>query len=640
VAPVSDASRNDRDRVLEATDLVGLVGEHVRLTQKGREHLGLCPFHDDRHPSMAVVTHKGIPFFKCFSCGAAGNAIDFMMRYHRLDYGAALRQLAERSGIALTPWHGERNDRRDERGALLRAHEVAERAFRRFLADPDLGAEARAMLDRRGVAEAMRERFGIGCAPTGWDHLVSAIGRHLAHARGGERSDGEALTLEQFGAAGLVRRSSRGDWIDGFRHRVLFPIRNEMGRTVAFGGRQIDPEDQPKYLNSPESPIFEKSATLFGIDLAKQAIIRRRMALVVEGYLDVVACHGAGFEHTVATLGTALTAGHARLLRHKAEVVVLLFDGDEAGQRAADRAVEVFLGGSVDVRIAVLPGGLDPDDLLKQPDGAASLQSAIDAAIDSLEFLLRRFRAQWVGIDSISGRQNALEAMLRRLADLGLDGASPLRRSMVLQNLSHLSGLSAERLYQSLRRQAPRRAAERERPADLDASPETDEPPSGDLRPLPPAERIAERSLLAVLIAWPELLDASAEAAERLETGLRDPIAAAAATWLTEARQVASQDRGEPILSDLLTALPPQQRSELDDLLELAEGRPRLGESPQQQLQQALDDLRRLERIEAWRSERAAAPTASDPAEAARRLALLREGGGRAAAIGRIARPA
>lgn len=634
---MSDRSRDERDRVLEATDLVGLVGEHLRLVPKGREHLGLCPFHDDRRPSFAVVTHKGIPFFKCFACGAAGNAIDFLMRYHRIDYGQALRQLAERAGITLAPWRGEEHREADARPRLLKANEIADRFFRRCLADGSRGQAARSLLDRRGVSAASCERFGIGCAPAGWDHLATAVARHLADASPRDR-DSMRPDLETFAAAGLLRRSSRGDWIDAFRNRVMVPIRNEMGRTIAFGGRQIDPEDDPKYLNSPESPVFDKSATLFGLDLAKQSIIRRRTAVVVEGYLDAIACHAAGFDHAVATLGTSLTPGHARLLRHKADTVILLFDGDEAGQRAADRAVEVFLSGTLDVRIAVLPGGLDPDDLLREEDGPARLAEALDQACDSLEFLLRRFRTRWTGLDSLSGRQQAMESLLGRLVDLGLDRMTPLRRGMVLQNLSHLSGLPVGDLLAAARRHRPRgtppRASEAATEAvEIDATP----PPA---MPVPPARRVAERNLVSVLLAYPHLAG-DGGAAGRLREGLRDPLAAAAGAWLAESRRSGGDAAGgTPILSDLLTSVPSGLRRELDELLELAEARPRLDDGAEEQLQQAIDDLARLDRQEAIDLERLEQPPAADAAEVHRRLERLRAGGGRAAAIGRIHRPA
>jgi DNA primase len=629
--------RDERDRILEATDLVALVGEHLRLVPKGREHVGLCPFHDDRRPSFSVISHKGIPFFNCFACGAAGNAIDFMMRYHRIDYGQALRQLAERAGIALVPWRGEGGGDSDERPRLLKANEIASRFYRRFLADETLGHAARAMLGRRGVSERSQEQFGVGCAPEGWDHLATAVERHLDAAGGRERDPSSPLPdLETFSMAGLIRRSSRGGWIDAFRNRLIIPIRNEMGRPIAFGGRQIAAEDEPKYLNSPESPVFDKSSTLFALDLAKQSIIRRRTAVVVEGYLDAIACHAAGFDHVVATLGTSLTAGHARLLRHKAESVILLFDGDEAGQRAADRAVEVFLAGTLDVRIAVLPGGLDPDDLLREEDGAARLGAALEGATDSLEYLLRRFRSRWSSLDSLSGRQQAMEGLLGRLVELGLDRMPPLRRGLVLQSLSHLSGLPVGELLAVVRSRRARGPAI--------AGPGGGEEPSIEIDaaavPVPPARRVAERTLLSVLLAYPHLV-ANPAVRERLDRGLRDPLATAAAAWLEETSAgVASATVATPILSDLLTAVPEALRRELDGLLELAEARPRLESNAEEQLHQAIEDLDRLDRHEAIELERLDEPPAADAVEASRRLERLRAGGGRAAAIGRINRPA
>lgn len=626
---MSGVERSDRDRVLEATDLVSLVGEHVRLVRKGREHHGLCPFHDDHRPSMAVVTHKGIPFFKCFSCGAAGNAIDFMMRYHRVEFPDALRQLAERAGITLVARRSSEAGERDVRSALLRANEVASRAFRRFLGDDEIGAASRAILDRRGVAAAQREAFALGAAPDAWDRLSNGLETWLAKQGRGE-GDRQPLRMEDFAEAGLVRRSSRGGWIDGFRNRVVFPIRSEMGRVIAFGARQIDPEDQPKYLNSPESAVFDKSATLYGLDLAKQSIIKRREAVVVEGYLDVIACHAAGFDQVVATLGTALTPDHARLLRHKAERVVLLFDGDEAGQRAADRAVEVFFSGTLDVRIGVLPGGLDPDDLLKQDGGRDALQGSIDDAIDAIAFLLRRFRVNFTSAAGISGRQAAIEAFLRRLADLGFARMPAVRRSLVLDQLAQLTGLSIGDLQKSIPTARPRAAAgDSDREADASASIEVAAPEA----PIPPALRRAERTLVSVLLAWPALLDEEIAAGDR---DFRDPVARAAAAWLLDCR-----DRGgEPVLSDLLVAIDSSHREALDELLALADRRPVLEGTAAEQCAAAIADLERLERQGRLEADAGPAAAALAPEDVDRRLERLREIGLRPAAIGRISRTA
>lgn len=452
--------QSDRDRVLEATDLVALIGEHVALRQKGREHVGLCPFHEDRTPSLAVVTHKGSSFYKCFACGAAGNAIDFMMNYHRLEFPEALRTLAARGGIELRRLERDRvgdDDPRTDRALLRRAHEVAQRFFRHAFADGTLGAKARGVVEARQLPTAMVERFGLGAAPEGWDHFVRHLDRLDRHAGGASASRsssagsdaGESIPRAAFEAVGLVRSGQRGP-IDGFRNRLTFPICDELGNPIAFGARKIDPEDEPKYLNSPESPIFHKGRSLYGLHLAKRAIIEHKLAIVCEGYTDCMACHEAGFEHSVATLGTSLTRDHARLLQRLAERVVLLFDGDEAGQRAADRAVEVFFAETIDVLICTLPDGLDPDELLRQPEGAERFRTAIEGAVDAVTYQVRRFEAQWRGASGLSGRQQKLEAMLRRLSDLGLGQMTGIRKRLVLRSLSDLSGVRIEELERTI----------------------------------------------------------------------------------------------------------------------------------------------------------------------------------------------
>lgn len=543
----SSFGNSDRDRVLDATDLVALVGEHVQLRPKGREHVGLCPFHDDRTPSMSVVTHKGSGFYKCFSCGAAGNAIDFMMNYHKMEFIDALRALAERAGIELRQTRSEDGASGDRR-RLLRANAIAATYFRKVLAHAEAGASARSAIERRGISEAMRERFGLGAAPDSWDGLVRHLDRLRTH-QAGARGDEAMPPAEAFRAAGLVRDGRQGP-IDGFRNRVIFPICDEMGQPIAFGARQIDPKDDPKYLNSPESGVFHKGRGLYGIHLAKKSIIDRRTAVICEGYTDVIACHEAGVTNAVATLGTALTRDHARMLKRMAERVVLLFDGDAAGQKAADRAIEVFFAEPIDVRICTLPDNLDPDELLRQEGGRERFDAALERSEDALHHFVRRFRTDFAKADGLSARQQRIEAVLARLVELGFRSMPGLRRTLVMSSLASITGLPERELeaaLEAVRGPAPRatddggpvRVTEPDHPS-LEAQ--------GFTAAQARARRQAERDVLAILLAHPvvaneriRLDDGTALPATELLTpeAFLDPdsraILAAIHVWLEEA---------------------------------------------------------------------------------------------------------
>jgi len=498
---------SDRDRVLDATDLVALIGEHVQLRPKGREHVGLCPFHDDRSPSMSVVTHKGSGFYKCFSCGAAGNAIDFMMNYHKMEFIDALRSLAERAGIELRQTRSE-DGAAGGRRALLRANAIAANFFRKALAHAEVGAAARGALDARGLSAEMRERFQLGAAPDAWDSFLRHLDRLRAH-HAGSRGDDAVPDLDVFRAAGLVRDGRQGP-IDGFRNRVIFPICDEMGQPIAFGARQIDKEDQPKYLNSPESGVFHKGRGLYAIHLAKKSIIDRRTAVICEGYTDVIACHEAGVTNAVATLGTALTRDHARVLKRMAERIVLLFDGDAAGQKAADRAIEVFFAEPVDVRICTLPDDLDPDELLRMPDGRARFDEALERSEDALRHFVKRFRQDFRSAGGLSAQQQRIEAVLARLVELGFRSMPGLRRTLVMSSLASITGLPERELeaaLEAVKAPAPR-APE---PAVVVRGEETRRPSleeQGFGVPQARARREAERNLLALLLAHPEIGDA------------------------------------------------------------------------------------------------------------------------------------
>jgi len=443
---------DDRQRVLDATDIVDVVGEHLNLKPKGREYVGLCPFHDDHKPSMSVVPHKQI--FCCFSCGAAGGVFDFVMRYHTMEFREALQFLADRANIELTPFRPNNSGPSEEdqqpagssRSEIAQANEMALQFFRTIYAREDLGAAAREVAGSRGISDEMRDRFDIGAAPDMWDGLLKTV-------------QNRSMDLQPFIDAGLIRAKDDGKRYDTFRNRLVFPIFDQLGRPIAFGARVLRAEDEPKYLNSPESLLYNKSATLYGIKQASPEIKKSRVAVVTEGYTDTIACHQAGITNVVATCGTALTPKHAGLLKRLCDTVVLLFDGDEAGQKAADRALELFFAQPIEVRIASLPNGQDPDDLLKQDGGVESLRAAIENAQDALEYrfirLSERLERENKPAGS-AGRAEAINEEIRRYLEMGLSTIDPIRRRMIIKRIARVAGVDEAGVREAVEAQSMR----------------------------------------------------------------------------------------------------------------------------------------------------------------------------------------
>lgn len=509
------ASQSDLQKIRDTTDLVALIGEHVALKPKGREHVGLCPFHDDHDPSMHVVTHKEQAFYKCFSCGASGDAIRFVMEYQRMSFGEAVRFLADRAGIELTgEAFGETEQTNDgpDRVTLQRAIEYAVRRYQEQLEQEGPDGTGRTTIAQRGINDDMVERFQLGVANAGGSWLADQLSK--------KRS---AMAVAE--AAGLIkRRPSDGSAYDSFRKRLIFPICDQFGKPIALGGRVLDPDDQPKYLNSAENALFHKSRTLYGLDLAKRAIVDSGQAIVVEGYTDVIACHQAGVENVVGTLGTALTDEHAKMLSRFCEDVVLVFDGDEAGQRAADRGVEVFFRHPVDIRICVLPDDKDPDELMHEPGGEAAFRDAVANADDALSYKLARFRQSIEGAAGLSARQKRLEAFLQELGRLGLGCMSGVRKRLVMARLSDLLDLPMNELVHLVPKSKP---APRSAPAVVEATPrpEDEAAPAIDasaerLAEVSRARRLAEEWMLAVVLYEPSSLAQGADAAAGLDATL------------------------------------------------------------------------------------------------------------------------
>jgi DNA primase len=372
-----------RDRV----DIVDLVGRHVGLKKAGRSYKGLCPFHHEKTPSFVVTPERGT--WHCFGCGEGGNAFAFLMRHENLTFPEAVRSLAAELGIEIPETDS------GERGVLegvLRANALAHEYYRRSLSGEE-GAAARAYLTGRGLGAEDAARLGLGFAPDRWEGVVEVLRRARIPGEVAER-------------AGLARARSSGGCYDLLRGRLVFPIQDARGRVVAFGGRALAAGQDPKYLNTPESPVFRKREALYGLPAALEPMRSAGRAIVVEGYFDQIALVRAGLGEAVATCGTALTEEHAKSLGRRTRNVVLLFDGDEAGQRAMLRALEVLLPAGLRVRAAALPGGEDPDDFLRR-EGPEALRALVDAAKPALELAILRAaaagcRTPWERADAVA----------------------------------------------------------------------------------------------------------------------------------------------------------------------------------------------------------------------------------------------
>jgi DNA primase len=493
--PVPRHSESILAAIKNAVDIVALVGENLTVHRTGSKFKALCPFHDDHNPSLELNPER--QSFKCWSCGAGGDVFDFVKAYERVDFPEALRMLAERAGIALeNPAGGSgpgsaATARGPSKTDLLEVNAWAEGQFVAALSG---AAEARAYLEARGLRGPSVATFRLGYVPNVRDWLTSRGRKH-------------GYTIELLERAGLVVRGDEGSGParDRFRGRLIFPIHDVRGRTLGFGGRILPSvaeqmaaagKNVAKYLNSPETPVFQKRRVLYAEDLARAAARSEGWVAVVEGYTDVIAAHQAGLSNVVGTLGTALGDDHVRALRRLADRVVLIFDGDVAGQKAADRALELFLGHDVDVRVLSLPENLDPCDFLVTQGGDA-FRALVERAVDPLAFAIARAEARF-DLDSLEGSRRAAEWVLAILGRLplahhaGLDVKVAKALDTLAQRL-RVPVATLDRRLRALRRSATaagRRAAA-VASSGVGATPPAEEVPAPPIRPrdLDPTDR-------------------------------------------------------------------------------------------------------------------------------------------------------
>lgn len=459
------------DQVRLSIDIVDVVGDHVALTRRGKNFVGLCPFHDDSTPSLNVSQEKQI--YKCFACGVGGNSFTFLRDIENISFIEAVRQLADRAGIALPDAKPADPDQQEVFDQIYRANELAVKYFHHLLTQDEKAADAMAYLENRGINRDVIDAFSLGYAPDQWDGFLQIA----------TRRDFSPQILER---AGLVlQRQTGGGFYDRFRNRITFPIHAATGRPVAFGARALDPDEQAKYINSPETPVYNKSATLYGLWRNRDAIRDAGVALVVEGYMDLIALAQYGIENAVASSGTALTTDQARLIRRYAPKTILIFDGDTAGATAAMRGIGSLFEVGLEVRVVTLPEDHDPDSYVRAhgPDGLLRLTENAASAID---FLIEQF-AQRDDLSTVDGKTrtaNALAELIGRITDNAL-------KQFLIKDIAEKIGIDEKVLIGIAQTQRRTTRPQNGQP----------EPESYDTRPR------SERELLTFLMQHPETTD-------------------------------------------------------------------------------------------------------------------------------------
>lgn len=428
-------------RVQQANNIVDIISEHVNLVRKGREMVGLCPFHDDHKPSLYVNPDKQI--FKCFACSAGGDVIKFVQMREGLSFIRAVERLAERAGIKIhiAKQISDGPDSDIDPADVEKVNRWAMKYWRKNLLSQPTGDKCRDYINSRQITEKTSEEFSLGFAPELWDDFLNAAKR---------KNIPEKLIL----AAGLIVAGEQGHFYDKFRNRLMFPIIDASSRVIGFGGRTLG-DDPAKYMNSPTSILFDKSNCVYGLDKARHQIVSSGTVVVVEGYTDVIMAHQFGCKNVVATLGTSFTAGHARLLRRYVKNIVLIFDSDVAGTAAADRALEICLAEQIDIKLASVPQGKDPCDYVLAAGGEA-FEKIVEAATDVMQYRWDRLTEKFGSSDNLSDRRAATEEFLRSVATASKGKViDVITYGLIINRLSRILQIPPEDIKRELARRHP-----------------------------------------------------------------------------------------------------------------------------------------------------------------------------------------
>ena len=479
------------DALVERCDITETVSRYVSLTKKGGNLFGLCPFHNEKTPSFSVSPDKQI--YHCFGCGKGGGVINFTMEIENLSYPDAVRFLAERAGLTV-PEDGQDTELPRLRKRMLELNKEAARWFYGNLNTP-AGEKAAAYLDKRQITKKTAVRFGLGYAPDSWDGLLNAM-----RAKG--------FTAGEVVGAGLATSGKKaGSYYDKFRDRLMFPVLDVRGEVVGFSGRALNDGQEPKYLNSPETLVFSKRRTLFGINLAKNT--KRNSMLLVEGNVDVVTLHQAGFDHAVASMGTSLTTEQTRLISRYAKEIVICYDNDPAGQKATDRALEILKNSEFSVKVLKLPDRIvdgkavkiDADDFIKL-HGADAFEQLLKGSGGSMDYKLMELAAKYD-----FSRDDSRVDYLRRACDLIAALSSPVEREVWSRRAAEPVGVSADAVIQEVERTRKKRQYSEKKKYEQSARPANQaQPAERALRYENVKSGVAEEGVIRLLLLDPSLI--------------------------------------------------------------------------------------------------------------------------------------
>lgn len=579
------------EAVLKAYDIVDVVGRHVHLSKQGHYLKGLCPFHSEKSPSFTVTPEKQI--YHCFGCHAGGNAIHFVMGVEGLSFGEAVRQMAEEAHIPVDwePVTPEQTREQAEARALYDAYEFSAKFYNYIMLNTEQGRSALDYLRNRGMNDRIIETFQLGYSPNMRDKLAELLEKR-----------GFDLALMEKG--GLLTKREGSGYYDKFRDRIMFPIHDQKGRIIAFGGRAMG-DIQPKYMNSPESPLFNKSRNLYNFNQARAHIRKSRTVVLLEGYVDAIKVWEAGIQNGVASMGTALTREHALLLRRNADEALVCYDGDAAGQTAAYKSIDLLEKEGFHVKVAWLPGGQDPDEFITQHGGERFRRDILEGALTATKFKLQFIRKNF-NLQDVDGRFRYIEAALKLVAELD----APYQREHYIQELAAEFPYAADNLTQQMNGYRQELLKKRESGDNPDIS-WNNIRNNGNNRnnvSVVPAHEHAEIALLAAMLN-------DREAAQKVQEDLGDGFATELHAALAAYLYAYYAQGNEPDISRFMAGLEDETLEREAASLSMADPRPALSA-----LEEYIRFLKLYPKLKELQDAEAEAVKLNDQLEAAKRL--------------------